>query len=240
MKICVIGNSHIASLKLGWDEICARYPDTEMIFFGARGTRMRYLIPKGDALVADDELLANSLTYTSGGLSSVHPKKYDLLVLYGLFLRVPALPVHVSKAVREAAARNCLERSLSKVVLDRIRQISDVPILIGHNPLPAHNQSDCHLPDGDRACYELVITALNHVLDAVDTEVLPQPEESTEFGFTTSGVYSSGSVRLAVRDGTSGVTHRSDDTHHMNGDFGSLWLEAMLRHVSGLKWSQNT
>ena len=61
MKICVLGNSHIASLKNGWDRVGQKYPDIELVFFGARGAGLDGLELDGKALVAANDDLRHSL-----------------------------------------------------------------------------------------------------------------------------------------------------------------------------------
>ena len=80
MKICLIGNSHLAALKMGWPEIAQDLPDVQPAFFGARGAMMARLRVRGDRLVAKTAALAEQMSFVSGGLTEIVPGDYDAII----------------------------------------------------------------------------------------------------------------------------------------------------------------
>jgi hypothetical protein len=86
-RICVLGNSHVASLKLGWDSLKTQYPNVDITFFANRQRRMEALQVEKGKLVPDNEALKTAIAYTSNGLTSIDSRKFDLYLLYGLDLK---------------------------------------------------------------------------------------------------------------------------------------------------------
>ena len=83
-RICVLGNSHLGALKLGWDLIEGSYPGTELTFFGAPRSMMQDLVLEGTRLVPRTDKLTAKIRRSSGGLEAVEIEDYDAFILYGL------------------------------------------------------------------------------------------------------------------------------------------------------------
>jgi len=67
MKLCIIGNSHLAAIKLGWDQVGAEFPWLQPQFFGARADALLDLHAEGGRLVPATPDLAAKIAYVSGG-----------------------------------------------------------------------------------------------------------------------------------------------------------------------------
>jgi hypothetical protein len=84
MRICFVGNSHVASAKSGWDVVATAYPDVNPSFFGAiSGVFADIAIEKG-TLVAKSEVAKQYFRRTSGGRDTAVFEDYDLVVLFGM------------------------------------------------------------------------------------------------------------------------------------------------------------
>ena len=84
LKIAVLGNSHLAAAKTGWEQIKARYPGHALTFFGAPRDFMKDLELEGELLRPRTNKLRNKLRRSSDGLESVALGSYDGFILYGL------------------------------------------------------------------------------------------------------------------------------------------------------------
>ena len=90
MKICFIGNSHLAAVKHGFDQIARQDPvkDLDVTFFGAPSTSLKHLRYADGKLFAGNEALRQRLQKISNGLSEIELAPYDLMVVLGGQLHV--------------------------------------------------------------------------------------------------------------------------------------------------------
>ncbi|ADE85332.1 hypothetical protein [Rhodobacter capsulatus] len=88
LRLCVIGNSHIAALKLGWDRLIADnvpgWEAVEPVFFGAPSDGMRHVALQGTALVPTRPKIASHFRQLSGGYDRIELSRFDAFVLVGL------------------------------------------------------------------------------------------------------------------------------------------------------------
>ena len=84
MKICVLGNSHLASMKTGWDLVRDATPEYELTFFGAPKAMMDDLFLEGNALMPGTEKLKRKLAMFSEGSESIDLDAFDAFVVVGL------------------------------------------------------------------------------------------------------------------------------------------------------------
>lgn len=230
MRICILGNSHLASLKQGWDQM-QPVQGVSVQFFGSRQRGLQALDRVGTELRPRHAALARDLTFTSGGLDRIDLQNHDVFLLYGLMLALPGLQQGWSTAVKRQACKDTLGRSLAAELLQKIRAASDRPIYLGHNPRPARRGQQA-LPAGSLD-YPQVFEHMRREVHALGATLLPQPEQTLEDNrwFTRSS-YSTGSVRLDVGDRISAEQHPESDLEHMNADFGRRYLTQFL---SGLR-----
>ena len=229
MKICIIGNSHVGALKRAWD--AESYPSIEIVFFAARGARLRDLTVKRKVLVPATRSLKNALKFTSGGISRIDPKQYDYFLIYG------AQAVHLllckdssySQAVLRDTAKDHVQNTVSFELIKKLRKITDKKIFIGHHPLYAaeslqHRDISAEYLDG--------IDQLNRVAySELNCEMIAQPPETIVNGYFTDPIYTKGSKRLTVNPAREGKLHPENDKTHMNEKFGKMWLESLFARI---------
>ena len=129
LRVCIIGTSHLACLKLGWDKIKDQFPDDEVVFFGAPGGLLRHLRANNGKLISIDRKLTRSLAFTSGGASEIDPTAYDAIVLFGLHLKLPRFRLGVTKAVRLETIKNFAERGLNSNNIDETAKVGRQEVL---------------------------------------------------------------------------------------------------------------
>lgn len=229
-RIFVIGNSHVGSLKQGWDRICEDTDDVELVFFAHRGEKIGALRLRGRSLIATSEDLKDALRFTSGGRDKIDLNDADLVLLYGMRLRVPHdTGCTYSVGVRNQALKDQVNRSISYALLKKIRSISEVPVVVGHDPLPASR----HDRPGDSRQYSDRVRAMNDLMFLpLNARLLNQPMQTVESGFQTKTEYTSNSTRIAIGTRRDNELHPEKDIRHMNAEFGEMFLTELLeRHV---------
>lgn len=231
MKLAVLGNSHIGSIKKGWGSIAETYSDTELTFFGHRGRRIEGMQAKGGLLAPVNKDVEDAIKFTSGGPAALDPGAYDAILLYGTeawpFFLEPAR-FYSQKALVQAV-KDLFDNSLSVLLLDRLRTITSMPIYVGLEPCLAAAPED-HAADkectGDTSDYEAGFAYLKAtIFEPRDAILVGQPLDTIVNRRKTSAQFSKGTQRLSVGDKYDGVLHPKTDDIHMNGAFGALWLD---------------
>lgn len=227
-KLCVMGSSHVASLKMAWDRIAAEHPDTGVTFFAHRGTGLSALKPIRGQLVPTNEKLRQAMRHTSGGLGRIEVSDYSAFLLYGIGIFPRKLPAGAySRAAVRRGFEDHVNASVAGKLIKMIREISDKPIHIGHIPLPAARVDIP--PAQNREDYEAFVAAMNERLFAeIGVTLLAQPPGTVGDGFRTLKHFSVGSTRLDIGDAASGKPHPEDDVRHLNADYGVLFWQTHL------------
>lgn len=228
MKVCILGNSHAAALKLAWTRMGPMRPDITVDFFADRGQGLQALNVDGGVLVPGNEDLRRALAFTSGGKSQIDPAAYDVILLYGLGARPNFVHAGVfySRQARQLALADLVGGTVSFELLQKLRSISTTPIRVGHNPLrAAQTEAARHFP----AAYVAGIKVLNEEVYApLQAQMVEQPRETIVGGRFTDPRFSTGSRRLAIGERNDDGLHPANDNVHMNDAFGALWLETWL------------
>jgi len=230
MKICILGNSHAASLKLGWDEISPYHPDKQLTFFASRQKGLKSLALVKNKLVPQTEVLKKNISFTSGGLNHVDLDEYDLFVTYGLGLPIPSFDKNYSSSVVKQTCLDLFSQSINGKICSIIRQASMKPIYVGHNPQKAALSARPEFRTNNLN-YLQTLNLMNKAIFVTGAVIVQQPEETLINHWHTDLRFSVGSTRLDVGDKISGQSHPDHDFGHMNNDFGKLWLEALFRLI---------
>ncbi len=231
MKICVMGSSHLGSLKLGWDEVRDQFPDLTLDFFGSTGGTMRHLRVRGSRLVPDNADLADNLAFTSGGMRDIDVSAYQAVILYGLVLRMPRLRRGISRAVLQQTIRDSVDKSVTAKLAARVRKVTQGRIWVGPSPMPVALGDQFEA--GVFHDYDTLLTEVGRALGGVDVTMLAQPPATLGPDLRTRAQFGVGSVRLLSEPGDRVRAHPDEEVNHMNAQFGRLWLLQNLPVVLG-------
>ena len=256
MRVCVVGNSHIAALKKAWD---AR-PDAsfDVVFFGAHRVSLKNVRSDGHSLVTDDAATRRSLEMTTGRPDpALRLDSVDCFVLHALINPNWVVPyairlarhaadagVVVSSGLLRAVVEEIYERSVLAHMLQVIRSGSDAPILVSPQPYlsqqvladPVQGQRYLGLAKVDGHAVPSIHDAYDATLAAAAVEhsfeLLGQPKETIVDRHFTDHSYCLGSLRLSRH---MDLEHPADDYQHMNEKYGALVLRDVFRRLSALR-----
>jgi hypothetical protein len=255
MKICVMGNSHLACLKLGWQRASARHADVELTFFGTPGLGFQGMKLLGGRLVPASAEVAADMRWTSGS-AEIALERFDVFVLVALQFaptRVSQVARHfsyvderldprkrlVSRACIEQAVLDGLQSSIAISLARAIGSSTSRPVILLPQPhvsaaWRATEAFQSGFRDAPAGCWPLLAAlwrdcASRTARDA-GADVLFQPRETVEDSFFTQHRYCRDSVMLA--EGYS-RRHPDDDFVHMNAEYGEILIETLLRVSSG-------
>lgn len=225
MRLAILGSSHVAALKQGWEMLRPGCPDVVPTFFASRGTRLSAMRVSGSRLVPGTDEVARDIAFTSGGLAAFDPAAFDAVLIHGLAGPLRPLDVRLSRAVRATAGAAMARRSIGLALAQKIRRIGDIPIFVGLAPQPAAASAT---PGPKPVAYADLFPLVAAGVDLPGTVLLSQPASTIVDDWYTAPEFSVGSRRLDVGDLTSGQAHPDDDTVHMNGRFGALYLRQLF------------
>lgn len=247
MRVCLIGNSHIGCLKLGWDDIRLRYPDVELTCFGAVAGTIRELEVSEGCLVTSNETVLANFRLTSGGETVIRPENYDVFLLSGLRLSViTALKLAleyrpdtiagfdtdhvVSEELFELTLTQLYRQTAAAKIARTLRSVTDKRIVVIPQPMPSERFA--HRLRGEYAAMfrgsagERIAALARAAAEAAIgdlAEIVWQPPSLIVHGAFTPHEYSEGSKRFI-----SMTEHREDDFKHMNAKFGAIVLSGVL------------
>ena len=138
-RVCFIGDSHLAAVKLGWSAIAAEFSDVEPKFFAAGGTILSEMAVRDGAMVCTARKLARILQQRTNGLSEIDAS-YEFYVICGLELTV-ALALEAWRETGDGADdefRRKMSRRIRRTVafetLSKLRQITAAPAFLVPTP----------------------------------------------------------------------------------------------------------
>lgn len=224
LKLCILGNSHIASLKLGWEEIKLGQPEIQADFFAQAGNDgLATVVVKGGKLTSENKDVRKAFVRTYGK-EYLRIANYDSFLIYGARSRTywPS-GGFFSSACLDAAISDLTRETPAQLVLNALRQETDAPIYVGHTPLlAARTVRDRTASDS----YQEGIDILNHRhYINFGAEFVGQPTETMVNGRATAPEYSWGVKKLSAAVGIDDAVSDLNDNTHMNATFGALWLQ---------------
>ena len=262
MRICVIGNSHMACLKLAWERLRSRHAGLELTFFGAAGHGWyEDLVPRAPGFVARNEKLAANLRATSGGLDEIALDAYDAFALVGL-LFAPARVLYVAarcsyldarldsqkllvsrecfKAAVDDAVRDTVALRVARVIRDAGRRVLLLPQPHFSVGWRESEQGRRMFPNEPPGCWALLgqiwRECAQEAAREARVELLLQPAETVVDDFFSPEHLRRGAVRL--RD--LATEFPEDAFDHLNADYGEIALRALLARLVPAAETQTT
>jgi len=136
----MLGNSHAACIKNGWEQIKSNHPEHSIAFFASRQNGLRDLTLENNTLVPGSPGLLRDISFTSSGMKNISLNEYDAFFLYGLGPNLPALDQRISTNLIRQTCIDHIGRSLSFHIASMIHSATTAPIFIGHDPQHATNR----------------------------------------------------------------------------------------------------
>lgn len=254
---CVIGNSHVAALKLGWQAVKADYPEIELDFFAGPRQRLGKTFVRKGVLTTKDEIVAENLRLT-GGSDKIDLRSYDFFCVSGggassrilLLMQANHMPyggansgeMYISEAYLRACYEARLRSSAAKHLVDLLTAASTAPVFYVPDPHLSNERDvlarslDAVLKVEARNGFDLSRAIFTETVESVfsnATEILFQLPETLDGPLLTK-------VEFARGPGLSQATDQADeepeesefgDIFHLNSQYGALfWAEFFRQH----------
>jgi hypothetical protein len=255
VKICLIGNSHLATLKRAWDvREDARRDGLSLTFFGSSGTSVSSLVFDDGYLVPREQKVARTFQLTAG-TDRIDLGSYDAFVFTGVvfefrdFLAIfkthvllpqahmrPKRPILSKAAFRQTVEDLASQRCAGGRLADTIRAAVGRPIVSIASPCPCESiLRDKNFAGYARSVddpflgvlYEIYLAQARNLATARGWTFVPQDESTLRTPGLSLEEYSVNSVDVGWTPGTEGPDKR-DDVWHMNARYGQLMLDRLL------------
>ena len=259
LRVCILGDSHSAALKLAYDDIAADHPDIHVSYFVGTGGAIRF-VELNDGRISFQREYAAEKARELCGHDTITVADYDVFICPGMMSKLNRIlyglkqhrligtgdpsPHLASRAVYiDVCLENYRQSSLS-TVLSLLAEAGGPPTFVLLKPLVGANVLDRPKSDGVSSVYaELrqnpdyrnqVIGVFEEALQRVlpdFAKYFPQPPETTLDGVLTDARYSVGSERW---DDVKGA-HEDEDFKHMNKDYGHAMWSVLLPHLKAMQ-----
>jgi hypothetical protein len=233
-SVCLIGNSHVGALKLGWPEIEAQFPGFALDFYASAGQSLQLEVRDGK-LVPPTPEIRKRLAATSGKSGDIEAG-YDAYMVCGLTLSsMRALHACNTKFIElrragvedfSLAMEPALRGAIAVDVVAKLRKITAAPIFLIGTPYGAHVRHEQLWEKlKSRGHEEVVARAYNlacgKIAEELSAAFVPQPPETVaDNGFTTREAFF-----LFALDY---VRSEKAEHTHMNAGFGAIVLRDVL------------
>ncbi len=255
-RICLIGNSHVAALRQGWDIVSPEFPDVAADIFGAHTKVLRNTGSEGSETIvsAQKPVWRFSKDDESHQTSRIDVAAYDCFVVAGAgfearcvvktynWLQFPALNGRkeqiVSRMVFKGIVQRLLEQTAAFHLVGLLTKLSTRPIFLVPAPMPADKgfadlQSETMAPwiaAAQSQNAELLLAVYDEAVNDLMSQGLhfvPQPLSTLAGPLSSQQGYSENSARLRfVMD----ELHPETDYFHMNGAYGAiLWRDIIAQ-----------
>lgn len=250
-RICIIGDSHVAAFKNGWDRIAPRYPHVEMSYFAKASTALMDMT-HDDTWITLKRARDRRFLSEAFGYRKLDTSRIDCFLCVGMMESSHALikmqaehklarqcsfgRQYVSEAAYLAAYKDIFETSVLKHVVQELSQLDIETAFVTLDPRPSAEilqlerwstpVYDAVISEGvGRQLSGLVENFMQSVLPA-GFSYLPPPHGTLLENVLTKQEFSSGSARLHWDK-----EHKSTDVKHMNAEYGMRVLTSMFESL---------
>lgn len=240
MKICIIGNSHIACVKKAWDEmsLSGSYPH-QVTFFGSHADTLLNTESNSTGLFPKNDQVRKSFILTSGGEESVIFNKYDLFFLHGFspsFRNYHSLYNYFDLRFASSGFKKDSFMNISDTMSKLLKHMMNTqkPVFVTPRPSKAVDDYEKVLDSDkvDNEVYEKVLAYIENGFKNIGFKYLHQPEETLIYNNFTKKEYNTSGIGL-------GEVPKKDNDHilssknltHMNKAYGKVYLEDIFRNL---------
>lgn len=243
LNICIIGNSHIGSLKTAWDEVKDSNEGVNLTFFGAGGANLSSLVLDNNKIKSDDPFVSERFKTTSRGLKEIDLLAFDVFVLHGLGFTHPYPLLNNYSLVNDSnqyISRQCfistlhdyLNESLAIKICKLIRKASEKQIILSSQPNLNESSLDkvnlkSFFQMNPASYFEIFADEMKQIEKNIGLKYIAPPSETISNYFYSKSEYMVGSSTI-----TGKVNDRATaDQKHANKDYGLICLHNILSEI---------
>ena len=229
MKIAIVGNSHLAALKLAVRDDLFRGKRLDVSFWGLPGPEFRSMTYENGRFQTPHKALA--LKISDGRYESLPVHDFAAIILHGMVLNPSDYLFSLRKAsddllcystafLREGL-QACIEQAPSWDLVRSLRTDYDRRVLMSCMPLKSEDSAQFQGLSIMADEWNLLNSHIGAILCDIGVEYVPQPSDTVCDYKYTKREFCVHSVRFAAK---LSYEHPDDDYIHMNGQYGARVL----------------
>ncbi len=250
LRLLLIGNSHLAAFKLGWDEVAGQYRDVKCDFFGGPADWIEGAVFEDGAIKVTTASWAEKVAIITGGPTSVELGDYDAIAFIGLNFGLAPYMGQLSRLTlydlgpakkSQIVSKSCLRQLLTDILADTfafrwssmIADATGKPVFLVPQPLSSearleHDSALRRHPDFKAQAAALFAAfqwAARTLTEAKGLTLVQQPASTVASPCFTRADLSRGSVSLLNNQ------HAELEFNHMNAAYGVELMHTLLAAV---------
>jgi hypothetical protein len=236
MRLAIVGNSHLAALKVAVREGLFKQADVALTFWGIAG-------PGFDSITFDNGNFRTPnqdfvLRVSDGRYGALPAHEFDAMVFHGPPLNMTHLLASLRKIgdlqcythdYLRAGLRAYIEETSAWQLVSSLRADYDGPVLLSPMPLPSEDSARVAPRPLRSEELTLLNTCIATMLRDYGIEYIQQPSITVRDYSYTKREFCVNSVRLSD---DLAVKHPTDDFVHMNGRYGAHVLRDIVSQLS--------
>ena len=237
MKILVIGDSHVASLKRAYDNLSREMEDIKLFFVASKGGGLSSVKVRKGVLCSDDNSVLKNIEYTFGSARvDINNLDLDAILLYGMHLAVPFS--FARSIINGVYSEQFLEESFNDFLIQKwgfrlaidVASNTSVRTYIA-SPFPSREGLPIQEFSSDLYARKLEAISFfqERFLSDLNLNYYLQPTETFSPNCKTFTDYSIGSKRLDVGNKFDDEEHPTNDYIHMNDLFGEIFIKSFIK-----------
>ncbi|RUR02877.1 hypothetical protein [Legionella septentrionalis] len=235
MKICLIGNSHIACIKKAWDSLASQYPFT-ITFFGSHADTLLNTQAQDKKFTPTNAQVKRSFSITSGGQEEVDFTQFDICIVHGILTplrnwfplwRDLRKNIFYSRAFIDA----CIE-TFNPIVQHLIKEITactKLPLIFTPKPNPAILERKQLISPAE---YSELCSFMSIRFNALGLHYIPQPDETLADFFYTKAEFNKNGLGLGSVPKKEESFAPADNVRHMNAAYGEIYLKHVFNYIN--------
>jgi hypothetical protein len=237
MRIAIIGNSHLAALKVAVRDGLFRTGEPEITFWGTGGYGFNTISYEGGQFRTP--LRDFVLKVSDGRYESLPAHDFDAIIFHGVLLNVGRYLSSLRKTSEDLRcySRACLREGLQMCIEDAptyplvrsLRTDYDRRVLI--SPMPLMSEDDILFKERSVRAeeFEVLNSCIAGIFSDIGAEYVAQPSDTVRDYKCTKREFCVNSVGLI---GDLSIKHPNTDHLHMNGQYGARVLEEIAARLS--------
>lgn len=238
MKICLIGNSHIACVKKAWDSLSSNYHSDSITFFGSHADTLLNTKGKNNKLIPTNEQVQNSFKITSNGHTEIDFTLFDICLIHGI---LPPLRgwYNLSEDFKKNITYSqdfinlCIKNynPIIKHLINEITSCTTIPTLFTPKPNPAIPKSTKLISNED---FMYTCQFMTSGFNNLGLHYLPQPEETLLNFSSTKNEYNKNGLGLGRVPTKEAKLAPPENNRHMNQLYGEVYLKNIFLYLNKL------
>lgn len=242
MKICLIGNSHIACIKKAWESVHTKYNSHSITFFGSTADTLLNTRAHQYKLIPTTQQVQNSFHITSNGQEEIDFSLFDLCIVHGVLpilndwhdLWADLRNIFYSKEFINICINNLIPtaptpfKPTAKHLIKEITACTAIPLIFSITPNPIQRKKKNPTTNFN---FNELLNFMTSVFNVLGVDYILQPEETMNNYFYTKPEFNKNAIGLGGTPTKETKFVGIRDYIHLNASYGEIYLKHIFQRI---------